>query len=203
MKRRKQPSKLKLFYYSHPYFVIFNLLIIYNIILIAIAALVMTFLMQGATSGEFTMALDWKSYLKNLEYCTVFTMNTGGIYDQAPTSVIIMKIVLSVIQMITFTGALIGLATSILQTMFDRRIHNLGKIKIKHHFVILEWSAVGSNLIRELSFIKGDKTIVVLSSQDRNDIMEEIDESGLEYLINFRKGKKDFPVYTIKDVFES
>ncbi len=180
MKRRKQPSKLKLFYYSHPYFVIFNLLIVYNIILIAIAALIMTFLMQGATSGEFTMALDWKSYLKNLEYCTVFTMNTGGIYDQAPTSVIIMKIVLSVIQMITFTGSLIGLATSILQTMFDRRIHNLGKIKIKHHFVILEWSAVGSNLIRELSFIKGDKTIVVLSSQNRNDIIEEIDNMFLE-----------------------
>lgn len=180
MKRRRQPSKLKLFYYSHPYFVIFNLLIVYNIILIAIAALVMTFLMEGASSGEFTMALDWKSYLKNLEYCTVFTMNTGGIYDQAPTSVIIMKIVLSVIQMITFTGALIGLATSILQTMFDRRIHNLGKIKIKHHYVILEWSAVGSNLIRELSFMKGDKTIVVLSSQDRNEIIEEIDNLFLE-----------------------
>ena len=180
MKRRKQPSKLKLFYYSHPYFVIFNLLIIYNVILIAIAALVMTYLMQGATNGSFTMALDWQSYLKNLEYCTVFTMNTGGIYDQAPTSVIIMKIILSVIQMITFTGALIGLATSILQTMFDRRIHNLGKIKIKHHFVILEWSAVGSNLIRELSFMKGDKTIVVLSSQDRNEIIEEIDNMFLE-----------------------
>ena len=35
------------------------------------------------------------------------------------------------------------------------------------------------------------------------DIMEEIESAGLEYLINFRKGKKDFPVYTIKDVFES
>ena len=82
--------------------------------------------------------------------------------------------------MITFSGALIGLASSILQSMFDHRIHNLGKIKIKHHFVILEWSAVGPNLIRELSFMRGNKTIVILSSKDRNEIQEEIDDLFLE-----------------------
>ena len=181
MLRRKQPNRLKIFYYSHPYFVIFNILIIYNIILIAIAALIMTYLMQGITDENgYTMALNWSSYLKNLEYCAVFTMNNGGIYNQAPLSVIIMKIVLSVLQMITFTGALIGLATSILQSMFDHRIHNLGKIKIKHHYVILEWSAVGPNLVRELSYIKGNKTVVILSERDRKEIQEEIDDLFLE-----------------------
>ena len=180
MKRRKQPNKLKLFYYSHPYFVIFNLLIIYNVILIAAASLVMTYLMRGIEQDGFTMGLDWTSYLKNLEYCLVFTMNTGGIYDKAPNTVVVLKIILSVLQMVTFTGALIGLATSILQSMFDRRIHNLGKVKIKHHFVILEWSAVGPNLVRELSFMKGDKTIVILSSLNRDTIQEEIDNLFLE-----------------------
>ena len=180
MKRRKQPNRFKLFYYSHPYFVIFNLLIIYNLLLIALAALVMTYLMNGLEKDGVVMAIDWASYLKNLEYCAVFTMNTGGIYDVAPNSVIVMKIILSVLQMITFTGALIGLATSILQGMFDRRIHNIGKIKIKHHFVILEWSAVGPNLVRELSFMKGDKTIVILSELNRDEIMEQIDNLFLE-----------------------
>ena len=181
MLRRKQPNRFKIFYYSHPYFVIFNLLIIYNIVLIVLAALVMTYLMRGiADETGYTMALNWDSYLRNLEYCAVFTMNNGGIYNQAPTSVIVMKIILSILQMITFTGALIGLATSILQSMFDHRIHNLGKIKIKHHYVILEWSAVGPNLIRELSFMKGDKTVVILSSRDREEIQEEIDDLFLE-----------------------
>ena len=180
MNRRKQPNRLKLFYYSHPYFVIFNLLIIYNLILIAVAALVMTYLMKGIENDGFTMGMNLESYLKNLEYCLVFTMNTGGIYDQAPNSVVIMKIVLSVLQMVTFTGALIGLATSILQSMFDRRIHNIGKVKIKHHYVILDWSAVGANLVRELSFMSGDKTIVVLSSESRDEIQEEIDNLFLE-----------------------
>ncbi len=181
MFRRKQPNRLKLFYYSHPYFVIFNVLVIYNIIVIVAAALIMTYLMRGITDENgFTMAMNVESYFKNLEYCAVFTMNNGGIYNQAPTSVIVLKIILSILQMITFTGALIGLATSILQSMFDHRIHNLGKIKIKHHYVILEWSAVGPNLIRELSFMKGNKTIVILSSRDRNEIQEEIDDLFLE-----------------------
>ena len=181
MLKRKQPNRLKIFYYSHPYFVIFNVLIIYNIILIALAALVMTYLMRGITDENgFTMAMNMASYLKNLEYCAVFTMNNGGIYNQAPTSVIIMKIILSILQMITFTGALIGLATSILQSMFNHRIHNLGKIKIKHHYVILEWSAVGPNLVRELSFMKGNKTVVILSNKDRDEIQEEIDDLFLE-----------------------
>ena len=181
MLRRKQSSRFRTFYYSHPYFVIFNVLIVYNIILIAAAALVMTYLMDGIGDADgFVMAINWDSYMRNLEYCAVFTMNNGGIYNQAPTSVIIMKIVLSILQMITFSGALIGLASSILQSMFDHRIHNLGKIKIKHHFVILEWSAVGPNLIRELSFMRGNKTIVILSAKDRNEIQEEIDDLFLE-----------------------
>ncbi len=180
MFRRKHSSKLKTFYYSHPYFVIFNILIIYNVILVGIAALIMTYLMNGITDSGVTMAIDWNSYLKNLEYCVVFTMNNGGIYNQAPTSVIIMKIILSILQMITFSGALIGLATSILQSMFDHRIHNLGKLKLKHHYVILEWSAVGPNLVRELSFIRGDKSIVILSQKDRGEIQDEIDNLFLE-----------------------
>ena len=181
MLRRKQSSKFRTFYYSHPYFVIFNVLIVYNIILVALAALLMTYLMDGiGDTNGFVMAINWDSYLRNLEYCAVFTMNNGGIYNQAPTSVIIMKIVLSILQMITFSGALIGLASSILQSMFDHRIHNLGKIKIKHHFVILEWSAVGPNLIREISFMRGNKTVVILSSKSRNEIQEEIDDLFLE-----------------------
>lgn len=34
------------------------------------------------------------------------------------------------------------------------------------------------------------------------DVMEAIDEAGLEYLVEYKKSKKDFPIYTIKDVYE-
>ena len=45
-KRNGQSSFLRVFYYSHPYLVIFNALIIYNLVLIALAAWLMTWLMR-------------------------------------------------------------------------------------------------------------------------------------------------------------
>lgn len=35
------------------------------------------------------------------------------------------------------------------------------------------------------------------------DIMESIEEAGLEYLIEYNKNKKDFPIYTVKEVYEN
>lgn len=35
------------------------------------------------------------------------------------------------------------------------------------------------------------------------DIMEAIEEAGLEYLIEYKKNKKDFPIYTVKEVYEN
>lgn len=35
------------------------------------------------------------------------------------------------------------------------------------------------------------------------DIMEAIDEAGLEYLLEYKKNNKDFPVYTVKEVYEN
>jgi hypothetical protein len=48
MKKRRngQSSFLRVFYYSHPYLVIFTALIIYKLVLIALAAWLMTYLMK-------------------------------------------------------------------------------------------------------------------------------------------------------------
>ena len=171
MKRR--PSRLKIFYYSHPYLMILGILIIWNLIIIAIAALLMTYI-------QFDGQITLERYLASLEYGAIYTMNSGGIYDDAKQGVIIIKIILAVVQMISFTGALIGLATSMLQNMFDKRINNMGKIKIKHHYVILNWSPIGANIIRDLSYLEGRKSVVVLSNQDRKQIIDQIDTLFLE-----------------------
>lgn len=34
------------------------------------------------------------------------------------------------------------------------------------------------------------------------DIHEAIDDAGLEYMVEYSKNKKDYPIYTIKEVFE-
>lgn len=175
MKRRKR-NVIREFYYSHPYLVIFNILIIYNIAIILLFSLLLAYLNDGFVNG--------KNYVEAIQYCAIYTMNSGDIWSDAPTSVVILKIIINTTQMITFSGALIGLATSMLQNLFNRRVHNVGKLKLKNHYVILNWSPIGANLIKELSFMEGKKTVVILSNISREEIQEEIDnlflESGIE-----------------------
>ena len=175
MKRRKR-NVIREFYYSHPYLVIFNILIIYNIAIILLFSLLLAYLNDGFVNG--------KNYVEAIQYCAIYTMNSGDIWSDAPTSVVILKIIINTTQMITFSGALIGLATSMLQNLFNRRVHNVGKLKLKNHYIILNWSPIGANLIKELSFMEGKKTIVILSNANRDDVQEEIDnlflESGIE-----------------------
>ena len=175
MKRRKR-NRVREFYYAHPYLVIFNILIIYNIAIILLFSLLLAYLNDGTINGT--------NYLEAIQYCAIYTMNSGDIWSDAPTSVVILKIIINTTQMITFSGALIGLATSMLQNLFNRRVHNVGKLKLKNHYIILNWSPIGANLIKELSFMEGKKTIVILSNKSRDDIQEEIDnlfiESGIE-----------------------
>jgi len=174
--RKKRRNVIREFYYSHPYLVIFNILILYNIAIILLFSLLLAYLKDGTVNGS--------NYVAAIQYCAIYTMNSGDIWSDAPTSVIILKIIINTTQMITFSGALIGLATSMLQNLFNRRVHNVGKLKLKNHYVILNWSPIGANLIKELIFMEGKKTIVILSNSSRDSIQEEIDnlllESGVE-----------------------
>ena len=170
--RRKRSNIIREFYYSHPYLVIFNILILYNIAIILLFSLLLAYLKDGTINGD--------NYLEAIQYCAIYTMNSGDIWSEAPTSVVILKIIINTTQMITFSGALIGLATSMLQNLFNRRVHNIAKLKIKNHYLILNWSPIGANLIKELSYMPGRKTVVILSSDDRDKITEEIDNLFLE-----------------------
>ncbi len=176
--RRKRSNIIREFYYSHPYLVIFNILIIYNVAIILLFSLLLAYLKDGTINGN--------NYLEAIQYCAIYTMNSGDIWSDAPTKVIILKIIINTTQMITFSGALIGLATSMLQNLFNRRVHNVGKLKIKNHFIILNWSPIGANLIKELSYMPGKKTVVILSLIDRDRIIEEIDNLFLESNIERR-----------------
>ena len=176
--RRKRINRVRAFYYAHPYLVIYNVLIIYNILIILLFSLLLAYLKDGTVNGT--------NYLEAIQYCAIYTMNSGDIWSEAPTSVIVLKIIINTTQMITFSGALIGLATSMLQNLFNRRVHNVGKLKLKNHYVILNWSPIGANIIKELSFMPGKKVIVILSDIDRDTINEEIDNLFLESNIERR-----------------
>ena len=105
-------------------------------------------------------------------------MCSDGIYDfvnsQEDIVCFTIKIVLTVLQMVIFSGALIGFTTDILQSTIDKRLNNLGKINLSDHYVLLNWSSIGAHLIYDLSFLEGEKNIVILSEEDREYVSNSI-----------------------------
>lgn len=62
-----------------------------------------------------------------------------------------------------------------------------------------------NSFLRSLQVFEDDSVTFENYSQYNDlimDVMEEVDAQGLEYLLEYKKSKKDFPIYTIKDVYE-
>ena len=76
--------------------------------------------------------------------------------------------------MVIFSGALIGFTTDLLQSTIDQRLNNTGKISLSNHYVFLNWSSIGPNLIYDLSYLEGKKNIVILSETDKDEVLNSI-----------------------------
>lgn len=184
MKKRENSNRFLLLFYSHPRIAIALMLVLINLLVIALFTLLLT-LVRGT------------NFFDELAYCFIFTMCSDGIYDFAEdkdVACLIIKIVLVVIQMIIFSGALIGFTTDVLSNTFDKRLENRGKLRLKNHYVILNWSSIGPNIVYELSFLEGEHTIVILSEHEREEVINSIDNI---FTLNNKK-KKGVRIYVKK-----
>lgn len=166
--RRKsnKTNRFLLLWYSYPRVAVGLLLLAINLAVIFLFTVILTLISGHDFKGE-------------LSYLFTFTMCSDGIYDfvnnQEDVACFIVKIILVVVQMIIFSGALIGFTTDIIQNAFDKRLHNRGKMYLKNHYVFLNWSIVGQNIIHDLSFLDGEKTVVILTDDERDDVINSID----------------------------
>ena len=86
----------------------------------------------------------------------------------------ILAVVIIVIGMILFSGAIIATVTTALRGYIDKKSKAKGKIIVANHFVILNWNAKVPDMIFNL-MVKGFKdNIVILSNQTKEYIESEI-----------------------------
>ena len=163
--RKVGKNKLTVLWYSHPRLSIGVLLVLVNLVVISLFTCILSIV-----SGH--------GFFDELAYVFTFTMCSDGIYDFVNSNedviCFIVKIVLVVIQMIIFSGALIGFTTDILQSTMDKTMNNVGKIKLEEHYVFLNWSSIGPRVIYDLSYLDGEKNIVILSEKDREEVLNSI-----------------------------
>lgn len=162
---KKTNNIFMLLWYSHPRIAIALSLIAINLVVI--------FFFTGILT-----AVTGNAFFDELAYIFTYTMSADGLYDFVQNvddlTCFIIKMILAIIQMIIFSGALIGFTTDILQSTIDKRLNNLGKIALSNHYVFLNWSSIGAHLIYDLSFLEGKKNIVILADKDREEVLNSI-----------------------------
>lgn len=82
-----------------------------------------------------------------------------------------LAIVIVVVGMVLFSGAIIATVTTALRSYIDKKSHAKGKILIHDHFVILNWNSKVPDMIFNL-MLKGFKNNIVILSEYSKDYIE-------------------------------
>jgi len=141
-----------------------------NLLVIALFAVILMLV----TGGTF-----WNSLANTF----ILTMSSDGIYDFQQNKDVLeltIKIIFIIIEMLMFSGLMIGFITNFLQTVFESQTEIKGKLHLRNHFVFLNWSALGPDLIYDLSFYDKKPTIVILADVSREEVINSIDNVFIE-----------------------
>lgn len=85
-------------------------------------------------------------------------------------------LVVVLIGMISFTGAVIGYVTNYISSFIDNANTGKRKLELTNHFVILNWNSRASEIINDMLYTDEKQKIVVLVQSRKEEIEKEIDE---------------------------
>ena len=159
---------------KHPKRVVLVLIILFNVLFITVSAAVISSLsLRGTESMNFFHAA----------YYTVTMILDAGciesvIQDIGATGVALTVTCLAVIiiGMITFTGAVIGYFTNILNDFIESAHAGNTRLYLSDHTVILNWNARAPEIVNDLLYSDHKETVVALVKSGGDDIRKEIEE---------------------------
>lgn len=159
---------------KHPKRVVLVLIILFNVLLITASAAVISALsLRGTEKMNFFHAA----------YYTVTMILDAGciesvIKDIGTTGVALTLTCLSVIVigMITFSGAVIGYLTNILNDFIENANAGNMRLYLSGHTVILDWNSRAPEIVTDLLFSDKKETVVALVRSGSDEIKKEIEE---------------------------
>lgn len=159
---------------KHPKRVVLVLIILFNVLFITVSAAVISSL---SLSGTEKMNFIHAAY-----YTVTMILDAGCIEsvikDIGTSGVVLTLTCLTVIiiGMITFTGAVIGYLTNILNDFIDNASAGNTRLYLSGHTVILNWNARAPEIVSDLLYSDNKETVVALVKSGAEDIKREIEE---------------------------
>ena len=157
-----------------PHSMMLMLILFVNVLLVLLAAwIISAFAVPGNENTGFFTAV-YNTFTMILDAGCIESVIT----DPAGANIflIIFCLVVIVVCMITFTGALIGYATNVVSNLIENANANSIKLRISGHVAVLGWNTRASEIINDLLYCRTWQKVVVLSDGNREEILDEINE---------------------------
>ena len=174
MKKRRFREWFSIQLAKHPGRGVLLAILLFNIVFFVIAAAIISSLsMSGTDSMNFFEAA----------YYTITMILDAGCIDNVvadigpgKVAIAIVCLVIILIGMVSFTGAVIGYVTNWISSFIENANAGSRKLKLSNHLVILNWNTRASEIINDLLYCRGKQKVVVLVEGGRKEIIKEIEE---------------------------
>lgn len=149
-------------------------ILFFNIVFFTIAALIISAMPVSGT--------EQMSFLEAAYYTITMILDAGcisSVIEDIGTSGVVIAItclVIIVIGMITFTGAVIGYVTNWISKFIENANTGTRRLRISNHTVVLNWNTRASEIINDLLYSEHKEKVVILVNSRKEEIKKEIDE---------------------------
>jgi len=116
-------------------------------------------------------------------FCTITMILDAGCIQfvvadigQSGVAITLVCLIVVLIGMISFTGAVIGYVTNYISHFIESANAGKRKLNLNNHFVILNWNSRASEIINDMLYSDEKQKVVVLVQSRKEEIEKEIEE---------------------------
>lgn len=165
---------LSLYIVKKPARVILFGILLFNVALLAVSATVISALAPAS--------LEHSGFWESIFYTVSMILDAGCIQfiiadiGEASVGLIIVCIVIILVGMITFTGAVIGYVTNGISRFIENAQSGTRALRISEHTVILNWNSRASEIINDMLYTGNREVVVILVSEGADRVEKEIED---------------------------
>lgn len=171
---RKLKRKFSVLLAKKPATVVLMVILLLNIVFVLVSAAVI-----GALSVTGTEDMNfWQA-----AYYTITMILDAGCISSivqdigtAGVALVIICLVVIIIGMVLFTGAVIGYLTNYISNFIENANVGTHKLSLSGHTVILNWNTRASEIVNDMLYNEGKQYVVVLVSDGKEEIERELSE---------------------------
>lgn len=173
-RKRSLSERISVFIAKNPAKAVLITILLFNICFVCLSAFIISSLSPDSLENFGFWASVYYTVTMILDAgCIQFVVADIG---EASVVVIVICLLIIVVGMITFTGAVIGYLSNYISSFIERSGTGARKLKISNHTIILNWNSRASEIINDMLYCDTAEKIVVMVADGKETIEREISD---------------------------